>query len=92
MSPNDETTPATGFKKLEAPQRRVDAGLVAAAIGAVALLLFIVQNSQQTRVKWLFFDGDAPLWVVILIAALLAAISVQLVLFVLRRRRARAHK
>jgi uncharacterized integral membrane protein len=86
MSPN-EGTPDTGGFKRTGPQRKVDPGIVAAAIVAVALLLFIVQNSQEARVKWLFWDGHAPLWVVIVITALLAAISTQLALYIWRRRR-----
>jgi len=88
MSPNEGVPDNAGFKRT-GPQTKVDPRVVAAAIGIVALLLFIVQNSQHVKVKWLFFDGTAPLWVVIVITALVAAISAELGTYVWRRRRSK---
>jgi len=70
-------------------QRRIDFGVLGAIVGAVALLIFILQNTDQTEVTWLFFDGQAPLWVVIVVTAVLSVALAQLVLLVWRRRRRR---
>ncbi len=36
----------------------------------VALVLFVVQNSDEVAFSWLFLDMTGPLWVVIIVAAL----------------------
>ena len=84
----DETRSGSGFQPLPV-QRRIDFGVLGALIGAVALLIFILQNTDQTEVTWLFFDGQAPLWVVIVVTAVLSVALAQLVLWVWRRRRRR---
>jgi uncharacterized integral membrane protein len=84
----DDARTGSGFQPLQ-NQRRIDFGVLGAIVAAAALLIFIVQNTDQTKVTWLFFDGDAPLWVVIVITAVLSVALVQLLLLVWRRRRRR---
>lgn len=63
------------------------ATVVSAAVIAIALIAFIVQNRSDTEVSWLFIDGTWPLWVVIVIAAVAGAVLSEVVGWLLRRRR-----
>ncbi|MDW3217881.1 MAG: LapA family protein [Acidimicrobiales bacterium] len=63
------------------------ATVVSAAVVAIALIAFIVQNRSDTEVSWLFIDGTWPLWVVIVIAAVAGAVLSEVVGWMLRRRR-----
>lgn len=65
------------------------AKLLIAALVAVGLAAFIVQNTDSTPVQWLVFDGSAPLWIVILAAAVAGAVLSELGGLVLRRRKRR---
>ncbi len=59
---------------------------IAAALVGVALVLFVLQNSQDARVKWLFIDTKAPLWLVIVVTAVFAILMERLVLWLWHRR------
>ena len=50
------------------------ATVVSAAVVAIALVAFVVQNRSDTEVTWLFIEGTSPLWVVIVIAAVAGAV------------------
>ena len=50
------------------------ARVVLAALVGFAFAWFVVQNSSVVQVSWLFFDTDAPLWVVVSAAAAIGAI------------------
>jgi uncharacterized integral membrane protein len=65
------------------------ATVISAAVLAVALLAFIGQNRDDTEVSWLFLDGTWPLWLVIVIAAVLGAVLSEVLGWLLRRRRRR---
>jgi uncharacterized integral membrane protein len=41
----------------------IDKHRIAVIVLAVAVFLLIVQNSERTRLKWLFFEFTAPVWV-----------------------------
>lgn len=65
----------------------------------VAILVFILQNGQRARVRFLMVDGSLPLGVALLFAALLGALLVLvagaarvLQLRVVARRHRRAHQ
>ena len=64
------------------------AGLIVAGVLLVAILIFILQNSEHAKVTWLFADGDAPVWVVILTSAVGGALVERIITYVVRRRRA----
>lgn len=66
---------------------RLNGGLIAVAIVAVVLIVFGVQNTDSTQVTWLFFDNEAPLWLVIVIAAVAGALLTEVAGWVIRRRR-----
>lgn len=75
---SEESTESTGL-----------ATVVTAAVVAIGLIAFIVQNRSDTEVSWLFIDGTWPLWVVIVIAAVAGAVLSEVVGWLLRRRRRR---
>lgn len=79
MSENDD------FTVDEAKRGR--GGIVIGAIVAAAMIVFIAQNTGDTEVTWLFFDGTAPRWIVIVVAAVAGALISELLGFLWRRRR-----
>lgn len=66
------------------------ATVVGAAVVAIALIAFIGQNRDDTEVNWLLLDGTWPLWLVIVVAAVLGAMLSEVLGWLLRRRRRRA--
>ena len=73
-------------KKRGARERLLAVAIVAAGLGA-----FIVQNTDSTPVTWLIFTGTAPVWVVIVLAAVAGAVLSELGGYLIRRRRQRAN-
>jgi len=65
-------------------------GPIIAALIAVGLGAFIVQNTDSTPVTWLWIDGSAPLWTVIFGAALAGAVLSEALGWILRRARRRS--
>ncbi|WP_122818688.1 LapA family protein [Nocardioides pantholopis] len=65
-------------------------GVIIAAIVLILLVIFIVQNTQSVRVSYFGWDGEAPLSVSLLVAAVagmvLAIIAASLRILQLRRR------
>jgi uncharacterized integral membrane protein len=68
------------------PVRKVSPEVVVAALLAVVLLIFVVQNDERIDVSWVVFTRRAPLWMVILISALLGYLIGQLIEFGVKRR------
>ncbi len=62
-------------------------GPIVAALLAIGLGLFIVQNTDSTPVSWLWIDGSAPLWAVIFVAALAGAVLSEALGWIVRRAR-----
>lgn len=60
--------------------------LIITGIVILALVLFVGQNTNSVDIKWLFFEGDAPLWLMLVLAALAGAIIAWGVSITLRRR------
>ena len=67
--PDPSSKPYTGGKGsgLSAP-------MVIGLVILAALVIFIFQNTATTEVNFLFFDFEAPLWVILAIVAILAAL------------------
>ena len=64
--------------------RRSHAGLLgfmAGAVVAIAVALLIVQNTHETEIEWLFVNGDAATWLVLLITFLAGALAAMLLQF-----------
>lgn len=45
--------------------------LIAVGVIAVLLLFFVLQNRDRANIDFLFWDGDVPLWNLILVSAAL---------------------
>lgn len=69
-------------------QGGVNAGAVGLVILAVALLAFVVQNTEDATFNWLMIELIMPLWLALVIAAVLGAGIANLAGWMLRRRSA----
>ena len=73
---NNQPTAKTGIGKF-----------IGAALVAVALIAFVVQNTDSTPVQWFFIDRSAPLWLIIVVSAVAGAILSEIIGWIIRRRR-----
>ena len=78
------------------PERNDDglqlgAGAIASIVGVVALVVFMLQNRNKVQLDFLMFHVTWPLWLVILISALLGAL-IWFGLGVMRRRSRRKER
>lgn len=60
--------------------------LLLGAIAAAGLVLFVFQNTDDTRVKFLWMDGDIPLFLLLLITVGLTLVLAVVTSWLLRRR------
>ena len=74
----------------EEKERTGVATVISAAVIAIALIAFIVQNGTEAEVTWLFLDGRWPLWMVIVISAVAGAALSEVLGWLVRRRRRRS--
>ncbi len=70
---------------------RLGAGAIASALGLVALVIFMAQNTDTARVRFLAWDFTMSVWLLVLLSALLGAV-VWIGLGVLRRHRRRKER
>lgn len=54
-------------------EKRLQPRLVVGAVVVVLILVFIVENTRQTRMRFLIPQVTAPLWTALFVAALLGA-------------------
>jgi uncharacterized integral membrane protein len=54
--------------------RRISAGAIAAIVGAVVLLVFIVQNTEDVKFDFLFLGFTWPMWLYTFVVAAFGAI------------------
>jgi len=52
----------------------INSHIVIGAVIAALLIIFILQNRASTSIHFLFFSFSAPLWLIIVIVAVLAAL------------------
>jgi uncharacterized integral membrane protein len=88
MTDNSDVSPDPEHPSLNR-KGRIHPGMVLAGIVLVALLFFILQNGNDTRVHWLFFKGTTSLWLVIVLSAVAGAVLGLAGQWLLRRRRYR---
>jgi uncharacterized integral membrane protein len=81
MVPND--TDAQG--------RGVGGGAIASVLGIGLLLVFILQNTEDVRLDFLFWEFTWPLWLLTIVSAVLGAL-VWFGLGVMRRHRRRKER
>jgi uncharacterized integral membrane protein len=68
--------------------RKLGGGAIASIGGLAVLVIFMLQNTDDVTVEFLFWDFSWPVWLLTLVAALVGAL-VWLGLGVLRRHRRR---
>ena len=73
-------------KSAEKENRQVSVGLIVGAIGGVVLLLFILQNTDDADINFLFWDIGMPLWLLLVITILLTVVLTVIVMWFLGRR------
>ena len=56
-----------------AQRRRLSGGAIASLSGVGVLLIFMIQNTEDATVDFLFWNFTWPLWLLILVAALIGA-------------------
>ena len=66
--------------------------LVGMGVLGVALLAFILQNTESVSFDWLFWSFEAPLWIVLIITALVAFVLGQFALMWRRHKRRQARR
>ena len=74
-----------------ASNRRI-AGLIVAAIVVIVAAVFVLQNTDQTNVEFLFLSGRAPLYVIILISMVLGSLLTLIALGLRRRKRRQSER
>jgi uncharacterized integral membrane protein len=58
----------------QADARRLSGGAIASLTGVGLLLIFMVQNTENVRLDFLFWGFTWPLWLLVLASALLGAL------------------
>jgi uncharacterized integral membrane protein len=76
----------------ESKGRSVSPHLVIGLVLVVALLIFIFQNTEEVEVDFLFFDFSSPLWLVLLIVAILGGLLDGVIINAIRRMRGKEPK
>lgn len=72
-------------------RRRLGGGAIATGIGLAALVVFMLQNTDDVRINVLAWDVTWPVWLVILVSAILGAV-IWIGAGVLRRHRRRRER
>jgi uncharacterized integral membrane protein len=89
-APDTETTPPPADPLRPSRTSGAWIGVVALAVVLILLVIFIAQNTQDVHVSFLGWDGEAPLAVTLMVAAVggivLTAVAGSLRIFQLRRR------
>ena len=67
-------------------ERGFNARLVLGLLAAAALALFVVQNTDDAEVKFLWMDGSIPVYLLLLVTVILTLIVTLVVVWVRRRR------
>ena len=83
-----EVPPPTGQKA--SAGRYVMPGIAGAIV--IALLAFILQNTQSVKLSWLFWSFSWPLWLLLVVTIVLSLIAGQILLMLRRHRRRKARR
>ena len=84
-----ERTPPSGGGADE--RRRLGGGAIAAIGGGALLVIFMLQNTEDVRVEFLFWDFTWPVWLIVIVSAVVGAL-VWFGLGVVRRHRRRQER
>ena len=86
-----EQNAGDGTKAAEKQGLRLGGGAIASLGGLAALVIFMIQNTEDVTVKFLFWEFTWAVWLLTLVAALIGAL-VWFGLGVLRRHRRRKER
>lgn len=91
MHENNDSSPelgnsAQGWKERD---RGVSPTLIAFVIVAIGAVVFIIQNSDEAQVRFLFFTVTTRVWAGILVALVVGAVLDRLIVIWWRRRKER---
>ena len=67
--------------------RQINARMVLGALAAVALIVFIAQNTDDVQVNFLGWEWDLPLFLLLLITIALSVVCTEIVGWYMGRRR-----
>ena len=81
MAPSSEDLSSGGIQ-----EESHKVGLIVGGVAAVALLLFVFQNTEKTTVDWLFWNIKMPLFLLIIITVALTLVVTVIAAWVLNRR------
>ena len=70
---------------------KLGGGAIATLVGLAVLVIFVVQNTEDVRFDFLFFDFTWPLWLYTIVVALVGALT-WFGLGVMRRHRRRKER
>ncbi|MGB2757155.1 MAG: LapA family protein, partial [Acidimicrobiia bacterium] len=74
---SDPTTPA--------PRKKIPVKAVSTGVAALVVLVFILQNTQDTKLTFITKERQFPLWIVLVITAIVGGIVGQLIERMLRK-------
>ena len=72
--------------------RQINARMVLGTLAAVALIVFIAQNTNEIRVNFLGWDWDLPLFLLLLITIALSVVCTEIVGWYMGRRSRRRNR
>ena len=76
--------PSSSFRDL---LRQINARMVLGFLAAVALIVFIAQNTDDAQVNFLWMDWSIPLFLLLLITVALSALCTVIISWLMSRRR-----
>jgi uncharacterized integral membrane protein len=85
----DDTAPPPDRGGWKESRQGPSGKLIVSIVAIVILVLFVLQNTNEAQVNFLFFDGRYPLWMLIVIGAVLGFIAGWFVAAARGRRRLR---
>lgn len=85
MTQPERTPEKPGRSKTESTRRFVRIGLIVVAVAAV--IWFIAANTKQVSVQWFIVETTSPLFLVIILSAVLGAVIDRLIVWRRGRRK-----
>jgi uncharacterized integral membrane protein len=83
-----ETVMQTQDEQQAAQRRGISLGLVVGVLITAAIAALIAQNTKTATIRWLTFEGDMPIWLLLFVTALAGVVIANLLSFAWHRHRA----
>ena len=80
------TVMETPREQVHGRRTALSAGLVAGVVIAAAVAALIAQNTDGVTVRWLMFDGQQPMWLLLVLTAIAGAVIAKALGFAWHRR------